>query len=171
MSPRGCRVKQHNECISLRCPKIRAADPRINTTKPFLSCDVACRSMITRATGKWWSQTGSNRRHPACKAGALPAELWPHLLPPFHQPFRTSGARTPAIVLPSRRRASMDHSGGFGRVMIDAVRPARQKDGALAQLGERLLCKQDVVGSIPSGSTTNIRLDRNFGSRLNDDRF
>ena len=26
----------------------------------------------------WWSQTGSNRRPPACKAGALPAELWPH---------------------------------------------------------------------------------------------
>src|SRR5690606_24403437 len=24
---------------------------------------------------KWWSLTGSNRRHPACKAGALPAEL------------------------------------------------------------------------------------------------
>ena len=49
----------------------------------------------------------------------------------------------------------MDHSGGFSRVMIDAIWPARQKDGALAQLGERLLCKQDVVGSIPSGSTTN----------------
>ena len=30
-------------------------------------------------------------------------------------------------------------------------------DGAIAQLGERLLCKQDVVGSIPSGSTTSIR--------------
>ena len=27
---------------------------------------------------KWWSQAGSNRRPPACKAGALPAELWPH---------------------------------------------------------------------------------------------
>ncbi len=25
----------------------------------------------------WWSQSGSNRRPPACKAGALPAELWP----------------------------------------------------------------------------------------------
>lgn len=25
----------------------------------------------------WWSQTDSNRRHPACKAGALPTELWP----------------------------------------------------------------------------------------------
>jgi hypothetical protein len=26
---------------------------------------------------QWWSQTDSNRRHPACKAGALPTELWP----------------------------------------------------------------------------------------------
>ena len=31
--------------------------------------------------GNWWSQTGSNRRPPACKAGALPAELWPQLKP------------------------------------------------------------------------------------------
>ena len=29
----------------------------------------------------WWSLTESNRRHPACKAGALPTELRPHLLP------------------------------------------------------------------------------------------
>ena len=28
----------------------------------------------------WWSQPGSNRRPPACKAGALPAELWPRQL-------------------------------------------------------------------------------------------
>jgi hypothetical protein len=27
-------------------------------------------------------------------------------------------------------------------------------EGAIAQLGERLLCKQEVVGSIPSGSTS-----------------
>src|SRR5581483_7230108 len=26
---------------------------------------------------EWWSQAGSNRRPPACKAGALPSELWP----------------------------------------------------------------------------------------------
>jgi hypothetical protein len=25
----------------------------------------------------WWSQSGSNRRPSACKADALPAELWP----------------------------------------------------------------------------------------------
>jgi hypothetical protein len=37
------------------------------------------------------------------------------------------------------------------------------KDGALAQLGERLLCKQDVVGSIPSGSTTKLCLEWNLG--------
>ena len=29
---------------------------------------------------KWWSQAGSNRRPPACKAGALPAELWPRIV-------------------------------------------------------------------------------------------
>ena len=31
-------------------------------------------------------------------------------------------------------------------------------DGALAQLGERLLCKQEVVGSIPTGSTPRLML-------------
>ena len=30
------------------------------------------------------------------------------------------------------------------------------KKGAIAQLGERLLCKQEVVGSIPTGSTSHI---------------
>ena len=30
----------------------------------------------------------------------------------------------------------------------------RPRFGALAQLGEHLLCKQGVVGSIPTGSTT-----------------
>ena len=30
----------------------------------------------------WWSQTGSNRRPHACKARALPTELWPRHDPP-----------------------------------------------------------------------------------------
>ena len=30
-------------------------------------------------TNYWWRMSGSNRRPPACKAGALPAELIPHL--------------------------------------------------------------------------------------------
>ena len=28
---------------------------------------------------RWWSQTDSNRRHSACKADALPTELWPRM--------------------------------------------------------------------------------------------
>jgi hypothetical protein len=32
------------------------------------------------STPKWWRRTGSNRRPPACKAGALPAELRPHAM-------------------------------------------------------------------------------------------
>ena len=39
------------------------------------------------------------------------------------------------------------------RVQGWAVRWKGGPDGAVAQLGERLLCKQEVVGSIPSGST------------------
>jgi hypothetical protein len=33
--------------------------------------------MRRKPNSNWWSLTGSNRRHPACKAGALPAELRP----------------------------------------------------------------------------------------------
>ena len=31
------------------------------------------------------------------------------------------------------------------------------RPGAIAQLGERLLCKQEVTGSIPVGSTSHLR--------------
>ena len=34
------------------------------------------------------------------------------------------------------------------------VRPDGARSGAIAQLGEHLLCKQGVVGSIPTGSTS-----------------
>ena len=34
-------------------------------------------SLSLRSSGGWWSQTESNRRHSACKADALPTELWP----------------------------------------------------------------------------------------------
>ena len=32
---------------------------------------------LAPASNTWWSQAGSNRRPSACKADALPAELWP----------------------------------------------------------------------------------------------
>ena len=37
-------------------------------------------SAATAFLRSWWSQAGSNRRPPACKAGALPAELWPQTM-------------------------------------------------------------------------------------------
>ena len=38
---------------------------------------VSMSMMPASSPNKWWSQTGSNRRPHACKARALPAELWP----------------------------------------------------------------------------------------------
>ena len=35
--------------------------------------------------------------------------------------------------------------------------------GAIAQLGERVLCKHEVVGSIPSGSTITLRRGCRYG--------
>ena len=40
------------------------------------------------------------------------------------------------------------------RPSSEGQRAARQKLGALAQLGERLICIQEVIGSIPIGSTS-----------------
>ena len=37
--------------------------------------------------------------------------------------------------------------------------------GAIAQLGERLLCKQEVTGSIPVGSTSDIARSRGSSNR------
>ena len=47
---------------------------------------------------EWWSLTGSNRRHPACKAGALPAELRPPTP-------ATAGVRLAKPQSPARGRA------------------------------------------------------------------
>ena len=43
-----------------------------------------CLSLSRLSSLFFWSQSGSNWRPPACKAGALPAELWPpNLLDPL----------------------------------------------------------------------------------------
>src|SRR5690606_10563906 len=47
---------------------------------PKPSANLALRMTTHPLDTKWWSRTGSNRRPPACKAGALPAELRPRLV-------------------------------------------------------------------------------------------
>ena len=84
--PRGCRVKQTVSYLFTmsKYPVMDASQHQHNQTL-LLSLTRLC--TWRRSTGNprsksipnqvWWSQTGSNRRHPACKAGALPAELRP----------------------------------------------------------------------------------------------
>lgn len=53
--------------------------PNESTQHRVLSFDYQPGRLVTPIfdPGKWWRMTGSNRRPPACKAGALPAELIP----------------------------------------------------------------------------------------------
>ena len=58
--------------IRPRRPEGHAAEPNLSAPRPQAGKHL---NLFMRT--KWWSLTGSNRRHPACKAGALPAELRP----------------------------------------------------------------------------------------------
>ena len=82
--PQGCWVKR-NKRRSLYNVERSGLLPPNGVKKPnFVSllshvCTVGSGDrLLNQFQKKWWSLTGSNRRHPACKAGALPAELRPH---------------------------------------------------------------------------------------------
>ena len=99
--PRGAGQTEQ-KAISLQCRKIRQPTlRRVDQQTLSLCFPHAMYLGISKSSGacpalpwqrqqenpegfsiskKWWSLTGSNRRHPACKAGALPAELRPHSL-------------------------------------------------------------------------------------------
>ena len=57
---------------SLRC---QVLPPRLGAPAAVAGCP-GRNGLLFRMDG-WWSQTGSNRRPQACKASALPTELWP----------------------------------------------------------------------------------------------
>src|ERR1700752_2131962 len=87
------------EIVIVICELLRRSQTRINLlftmseiTHTYPAKDTTCEVMFRGRylNGKpleqqtssifnsiWWSQTGSNRRPHACKARALPAELWP----------------------------------------------------------------------------------------------
>ena len=79
---------------------------------------------------RWWSQTESNRRPPACKAGALPTELWPRIAAPakrevvglgrFELPTsRLSGVRSNHLSYRpmGADRSKLNREGGANRIM------------------------------------------------------
>ena len=70
----NARGMESEQIFSLRCHTEQA--------NKLDACRKSCLRMTfhplnTLQKETWWSRTGSNRRHPACKAGALPAELRP----------------------------------------------------------------------------------------------
>ena len=68
----------------------------------------------------------------------------------------TVGDKTLRWSVLRRRRPSRQRDGGNAGQMRDMIFAGRRQIGALAQLGEHLLCKQRVIGSIPIGSTKDL---------------
>ena len=73
----------------LEPPTSRLSGVRSNrlSYKPILPFGASSyQTHISAISDCWWRYAGSNRRPPACKAGALPAELYPHI-PSFWKSF------------------------------------------------------------------------------------
>ena len=49
----------------------------VEPARPLPSGKAKQKAQAATPNDVWWSQTGSNRRPQACKASALPTELWP----------------------------------------------------------------------------------------------
>src|ERR1700723_228917 len=79
----------------------------------------------------WWSQTGSNRRPHACKARALPAELWPRFPRRPSSPFQAMpGTLQPIVtrVCVSQRRSVV----GLGRLELPTSRLSSARSNQLS---------------------------------------
>ena len=79
----GWGFPRSEHVLSLRCQSfsqywIEAVPTDVRSFQTRISCRMSGDhgSAFGRSTA-WWSQTGSNRRPHACKARALPTELWP----------------------------------------------------------------------------------------------
>ncbi len=57
--------------------KDRTKDAQSRVRAPRAAHKAHPSSVVRPPSSEWWSQTGSNRRPHACKARALPTELWP----------------------------------------------------------------------------------------------
>ena len=89
---------------------------------PDSTCELMFRGRLFEACSIfdfiWWSQTGSNRRPHACKARALPAELWP----------RTRRR----MLLPVMRRMRSIKVVGLGRLELPTSRLSSARSNQLS---------------------------------------
>ncbi len=77
----------------------------------------------------WWSQTGSNRRPPACKAGALPTELWPLKLWPQQLEIEDRDDRRRLIATPDQSFLNLV---GLGRFELPTSRLSSARSNQLS---------------------------------------
>src|SRR3954467_5989695 len=87
----------------------------------------------------WWSQTGSNRRPHACKARALPAELWPRtrrrmlLRAPGVLAFAGASAQQPSFKMACRAEAAEQRRlVGLGRLELPTSRLSSARSNQLS---------------------------------------
>ena len=79
----------------------------------FLSSRDSMKHLLSKAASvnpfSWWRLAGSNRWPPACKAGALPAELNPHLYASLLVLFYQLKAQRSGFQLERRSRFAREH--------------------------------------------------------------
>jgi hypothetical protein len=87
----------------------------------------------------WWSQTGSNRRPHACKARALPAELWPRtrrrmlLIAHCALAFASATAQQPSFKEACRAEAAEQRRlVGLGRLELPTSRLSSARSNQLS---------------------------------------
>ena len=100
----GCEVMFRGRRWSRGMTPVIGPSSLVELRRGSLRYRPACLAEAGYACEGWWSQTGSNRRPHACKARALPAELWPRNQKTNAHPMKVVGLGR--LELPTSRLSS-----------------------------------------------------------------
>jgi hypothetical protein len=134
--------------------KIMSASPRTAGKSCLVS--MGCRPIECRMHSKawpgaeWWSQTGSNRRPPACKAGALPTELWPRT-PEHGRVRRPSRQDVVGITDPDQSPRPRLRVVGLGRLELPTSRLSGVRSNQ-TELQARFACASARKPALPKAT-------------------
>ena len=108
-----------NSLVKILADLRSRADPSFHDVKPARPLSLAGIRLLS-SIASWWSQTGSNRRPHACKARALPTELWPQSLETRQVSCRS--IRAPVMIGAEPRRRKAQRLVGPGRLELPTSR-------------------------------------------------
>ena len=108
-----------NSLVKILADLRSRADPSFHDVKPARPLSLAGIRLLS-SIASWWSQTGSNRRPHACKARALPTELWPQSLETRQVSCRS--IRAPVMIDAEPRRLMAQRLVGPGRLELSTLR-------------------------------------------------